>query len=702
MDTIPQLPELLPERISRLADLASDLWWASSAEARALFRMVSPRLWRHTEHNPVRILRQISKERLRILAADPVFLEIYDRVLLGYDFDMNRPDTIVATYHPEFTHKTIAYFSAEYGLHSSLPIYSGGLGVLAGDHVKTAGDMGLPIIAVGFLYPYGYFEQHIDADGKQLSEYRHLNFINTPLEQVRLADGSPLLISLRLAHDEEADLYLQVWRVKVGRVTIFLMDSDLEINTTNDREITRRLYGGDKINRLRQEMALGIGGVRALEALGIKPDVWHANEGHAAFLFVERLRMEVMRGVPLAVAIAKIRSSSIFTTHTPVPAGHDAFMQETITEYFVHTIKELGISKEEFLALGKHTEEWGEAFNMTSLAMNMTGQRNAVSKKHGEVTREMWPQYGEIGSVTNGVHIPTWLSQEWAELFTAMLSHDWKRRLTDAPLWQKMHDIPDEVFWSVRQKLNENLQRQISSVLRREHPYNSDNELIIRGALFDPNALTIGFARRFATYKRGALLFRDPDRFAHILSNINEPVQFIFSGKAHPADSGGQELIHTIWEYANDPKFRGKIFFLENYSMHSAKFLVQGVDMWLNTPRVPLEASGTSGMKAAINGAPNLSILDGWWCEGYNGRNGWAVNSPADATPEEQDAHDASALYDLLEKEIIPLYYNRDLNNIPRGWVKVAKESMASLIPQFTSERMLGEYIEKYYKKALG
>jgi starch phosphorylase len=441
--------------------------------------------------------------------------------------------------------------------------------------------------------------------------------------------------------------------------------------------------------------------VKTLAALGIVPDVWHANEGHAAFIFIERLRLEMQKGVSLIDAVSIIKKTSIFTTHTPVPAGHDAFSFDLITEYFAKTIEEIGISKEDFLLLGKHEEVWGEAFNMTTLAMNMTNYRNAVSKIHEEVTRSMWKEYDNIGSVTNGVHIPTWLAPEWNELFTSSLRGVWKKNLTDVEYWKQIHEIPDELFWKIRQELNQDLQGLILATLREQYVGVNDRELIVRGALFDSRAFTIGFARRFATYKRATLLFSDPDRLARILNGENMPVQLVFSGKAHPADKEGQALIRTIWDYANDPLFAGKIYFLENYSMHSAKYLVQGVDLWLNTPRKPLEASGTSGMKAAINGVPNFSVLDGWWIEGYNKNNGWAIDSPEDATPAEQDAADIEAIYQTLEKEIVPLYYYRELTDIPHGWIKVAKESMASVIPNFTSERMLVEYIQKFYSKAL-
>lgn len=690
----------LPESVSRLQEVAYDLWWASSAEARAVFRMISPRLWRESEHNPVRLLQNVEQSRLTVLAADPQFRAVYEALLARYDDDLNRSDTLVAVHYPILKDKTVAYFSAEYGLHTSLPIYSGGLGILAGDHVKTASDIGLNIVAVGFLYPHGYFEQRIDSKGKQHAEYQWLDPAQTPLRLLSTQEGTPLVVHVR-ADNAEQPIALQVWSIKVGRVTIYLMDSDLPENKPEDRELTQRLYGGDKLYRLRQEMALGIGGARALTALGITPDVWHANEGHAAFLFIERLRNEVDSGKSYSEALAHIRRTSLFTTHTPVPAGHDAFLPDTVAEYFSETTKRLGITRDEFLDLGRHTESWGESFNMTALALNMTSHRNAVSKKHEEVTRLMWQGYGAIDHVTNGVHIPTWLAQEWRILFASLLAADWKRRLADAAFWQNIHGIPDEVIWSVRLDLNKHLQRLVLQELRKHHAEERGSSLIVRGALLDPNALTIGFARRFATYKRATLLFQNPERLARILGNHERPVQIVFSGKAHPADADGQSLISEIWEYAEDPRFHGKIFFLENYDMHSAKFLVAGADLWLNMPRIPLEASGTSGMKAAINGAPNCSILDGWWCEGYNGSNGWAVASLEGASPEEQDAHDADAIYRLLETEIVPLYYDRDLADIPRGWIQVIKNSMASIIPQFASERMLAEYIEKFYSKAI-
>ncbi|MDP4236593.1 MAG: alpha-glucan family phosphorylase, partial [Bacteroidota bacterium] len=699
-DESAELRKKLPERISRLADLVYDLWWSSSEEARSLFRSISRHHWWTSDHNPIRLLQDIDSERLALLAADNAFLAKYDALMEFYGSDLLRKDRFVATHHPEIAHKTIAYFSAEYGIHASLPIYSGGLGILAGDHVKTAHDMGLPIVAVGFLYPYGYFEQHIDSEGDQIAEYRHLVTAMSPLKKVISKDGEPLIISLQLG-EEESKLHLQIWHITVGNVTIYLMDSDLDLNATSDREITKRLYGGDTLYRLRQEIALGVGGVRALSALGITADVWHANEGHASFMLVERLRQEVLAGKSIVDALAHIRATSVFTTHTPVPAGHDAFSPEIIADYFHDTIREIGISKEEFLELGKHPPESGTVFNMTALALRMSEHRNAVSMKHRDVTRAMWSEYEndshQIIGVTNGIHIPTWISHELDQLFTQEIASDWKDRLLDGEMWKKVFAIPDEKLWEFRKDQSRSLQRHIIDNLRLTQIDESESELVTRGAFCNPYALTIGFARRFATYKRATLLFKDPDRLARILNRKDRPVQIIFSGKAHPADKEGKALIKEIWEYACDPLFRGKIVFLENYTMHSAKLLVQGVDLWMNTPRPPMEASGTSGMKAAINGVPNLSVMDGWWCEGYNGTNGWAIHSPVDEPVEIQDMLDAKEIYRLLEEEIIPLYFTRDLQDIPKGWLDVIKESMYSVIPNFTSERMMKQYIEELY-----
>lgn len=704
MSEISELRGRLPQKLERLADVAYDLWWSSSRHARAVFRMLSRYHWSASEHNPIALLKDIDRSRLDELTANDEFMRAYRVMLAHYDIECERSTKWFETEVLHTGANPIAYFSAEYGLHSSLPIYSGGLGVLAGDHVKTADELGVPLIAVGFMYPYGFFEQHIAPNGDQVAEYRHLDTSRAALQQVLNPDGSPVIISLRL-DAEETRLHLKVWKVQVGTVTIYLLDSDLDENSQSDRDITRRLYGGDKTYRLRQEVALGVGGVRVLNALGITPAAWHANEGHSAFLFIERLRTEMHRGLSFRDAIEHIRSTSIFTTHTIVPAGHDTFDPEIVADYFAETIAELGITKAEFLSLGLHHEGWSEMFNMTALAMTMTRYHNAVSKKHQEVTRKMWPEYETedrpIEAITNGVHISTWLAPEMEELFHLALPEGWKSKQSDPAFWEQITSIPDHILWHVRKELSAHLGQYINAQLRANVPADAE-ELIVRGALFNPFALTIGFARRFATYKRAALLFHDPDRLARLLNHAGRPVQIVFSGKAHPADDGGKSYIRDIWQHANDPRFRGKVFFIENYSMHTAKFLVQGCDLWLNTPRAPLEASGTSGMKAAINGVPNLSVLDGWWLEAYNGSNGWAVNSNDTLSEAEQDAQDAETLYTLLEQQIVPMYYDRDLTNVPVKWMQVVKSSMATVLPRFSSDRMMRDYVAKLYLPAMG
>ncbi len=708
------------------------MWWSWSPEARAVFRAISVSLWRATDHNPVKMLRQVKPERLELLANDKGFLRKYHALIKSFDEYMDRVPGAGSRVSGGSKSKSraakaspkIAYFSAEYGLHGSLPIYSGGLGILSGDHCKTASDLALDFTALGFMYPRGYFEQEISADGEQIPNYHDIDIPDVAIERAYLKSGEPLIVALPLQSPDDL-LYLQVWLVRCGRVKIYLMDSNLEINPPASREISRRLYGGDREYRLQQEIALGIGGVRVLHALGLEPDVWHANEGHVAFMMLERLRLAVKDGMSFEDAKAFVRKSSIFTTHTPVPAGHDAFSFELIEQYFSHFWRELGIDKEQFFDLGRHKEAWGENFNMTALSMNLSSQRNAVSKKHEEVTAEMWPEYvgsapsnvlsaksgsaqsSMLTSVTNGVHTRTWLAPETESMFTRELGKDWPKHLDDPAFWEAVRDIPDETFWRTRNELKTSLFSFITGRARRKWqtvagmgntaPSPDTRFLIPSGMLLDPSILTIGFARRFATYKRATLLFKDIERLKKLLSDPLRPVQFIFSGKAHPADEGGKAMIRELWEIASDPAFGGRIAFIENYSMHVAKYLVRGVDVWMNNPKAPLEASGTSGMKAAINGVPNFSILDGWWMEGWNGANGWGIDGATSGSEEEQDHMDATNMYDVLSKEIIPLYYDKASDGIPHEWLKVAKESIATLVPAFSTERMLREYVEKLY-----
>ncbi|MEO6940868.1 MAG: alpha-glucan family phosphorylase [Candidatus Kapaibacterium sp.] len=715
MSNSPVNPELLlnlsdrtlPQPIERLNELAHNIWWSWYPDARALFRMVSVTLWRRTEHNPVRILRAATQDRLERLAIDPTFLHKYKSVIKEFDALSSRAGTPVVTSYKAIADKKIAYFSAEYGLHSSLPIYSGGLGVLAGDHAKTASDMGLDLTAIGFMYPRGYFEQHIAPDGSQEATYSEIDTANTAIERTYLESGEPAIVSLPLEglHDM---LHLQIWRVRAGRTRLYLMDSDTELNQPWNREISKRLYGGDQEYRLRQEIALGVGGVRIVRLLGLAPDVWHANEGHVAFMLLERLREAVANGMSFSDAILFVRRCTVFTTHTPVPAGHDSFPLALMDKYFSYFWRELGIDRETFLKLGEHQEVWGTGFNMTVLSMNLSEMRNAVSKKHEEVTRQMWPEFVEkdrtITSVTNGVHIPTWIAPEMNGLFTRELGKDWHTHQREPEYWNKVLDIPDEHFWIAKERMKVSLVSFVLERIRRKWMgAGMDAALFIpSGALLDPSILTIGFARRFATYKRATLIFNDLDRLKRILTNSLQPVQFVFSGKAHPADEGGKRLIADIYAYAKDPAFAGRITFIENYSMHVAKNLVRGVDVWMNNPKAPLEASGTSGMKAAINGVPNFSILDGWWIEAANGMNGWALEGATEGSQQEQDRVDANNMYETLEQSIIPLFYDRATDGLPHKWIQVMKESIRTVLPEFSSERMMNDYITNLYMPTSG
>lgn len=736
---------MLPPPISRLEEVARNLWWSWSPEARGVFRTISVRLWRETDHNPVLMLRRVTPDRLERLSVDPDFLKRYRSLLRTFDRYLTRGGARDASALSQYgsgysAAAKIAYFSAEYGLHGSLPIYSGGLGILSGDHCKSASDLGLDFTAVGFMYPRGYFEQEITPDGEQIAHDVELDIPDVGIERAYLPSGEPLMVSLALEAPDDL-LHLQVWLVRCGRVKIYLMDSNLDVNPPHNRDITRRLYGGDQEYRLRQEIALGIGGVRVLRALGITPTVWHSNEGHVAFMLLERLREAVKSGSTFEEAKALVRGSSIFTTHTPVPAGHDAFPFDLISRYFWHFWPELGIEKEAFLGLARHPQVWGgaddlrssmisgsstDAFNMTALAMKLSAQCNSVSKKHREVTAAMWPEVAgtdegknqpspliphpsSLISITNGVHIRTWLAPEMEELLAHKLGRDWAEHLDDEAYWEDVHDIEDGAFWRTRQTLKTSFFSFITDRMRRkwfaqvdpQHSRDgSASGFAARGMMLDPGILTIGFARRFATYKRATLIFKDMDRLKRILSNPLKPVQIVFSGKAHPADEGGKQMIREIWQHALDPAFGGRIAFIENYSMHVAKYLVRGVDVWMNNPKAPLEASGTSGMKAAINGVPNFSILDGWWIEGWNGKNGWGLEGATEGSTEEQDQADSEKLYKALEEQVVPLYYDQQSDGIPHGWVELAKESIASILPRFSSDRMVREYVENMYLRA--
>lgn len=703
----------LPQSIARLADLSQNLWWSWRLDARRLFESIDPVLWSLSNHNPVHVLMHVGDARLTALAADPAFLREYAAVMKAYDEYRGKPETWYATQHqaqatakPPFV---VGYFSAEFGFHNSIPIYSGGLGILAGDHCKEASDLGIPLVGIGFMYPQGYFRQRINQDGWQEADYATFNRDESPIAQVMTAENQPLKITVQM--DGRA-VAAAIWKVQIGRIALYLLDTDVPDNAPDDRGLSARLYGGGQEMRLCQEMLLGIGGVRALRALNIHPTVWHANEGHSAFLTLERLRECRQAGMTPAEATESVRRSTVFTTHTPVPAGHDVFPIDMMDRYFSGYWDQLGLSRAAFLRLGEHPDYPQQGFNMTALAMHLAANINGVSKEHGVVSRRMWrnlwPGVPEeqvpIRHITNGVHVPTWISADLFHLYSKYLGPDWISRADDQANWQKLLDVPDHELWAVRQRLKRRLMSFIRERARQRWNQGnlSSSQVLARGTMLDPEALTIGFARRFATYKRATLIFRDLDRLLKLLHDRWRPVQLVFAGKAHPADEPGRQFIHQVVEYCQNHRLGGRIAFLEDYDMHMAKFLVQGVDVWLNTPRAPLEASGTSGEKAALNGVLHFSVLDGWWKEGYDGNNGWGIAAPEGTPdPDSQDQNDALELYRLLEEEVIPLYYQRDMDGVPRGWVQVVKQSIRTNAPRFSARRMVKEYMDIIYSAAM-
>jgi starch phosphorylase len=698
-----------PARIGRLEELATDLWWSWNPPAREVFRRIDYLLWRSTAHNPVRMLWTISRERLAAAAADPDFVALYDTAIAALDEARAAHNTWWTRSFPQLAGQTIAYFSAEFALHQSLPIYAGGLGVLAGDHCKEASDLGVPLVGVGFMYPQGYFHQHISPDGWQEESYERLTWADAPIEPAMTPDGKPCITAVPLG---DRTVLVAVWRVRLGRVTLYLLDTDLEENAPWDRELSARLYGGDRETRVQQEIILGIGGVRALRALGIDPGVFHLNEGHAGFVVLQRIHDLIAQGASFDDALDQIRQTTIFTTHTPVPAGHDAFPFHMVEKHLAGCWGTLGANRERFLALGAYDNGGGVQFNMTALAIRSAGSTNAVSQLHGQVTRAMfapmWPDTPEaerpVVSVTNGVHVPTWIAKDLWDLFLTYLGPDWMERHDDPALWDGVLAIPDEEIWRVRQGLRHYLFTFIRERARDrwvvEHV--TMPRVVAAGTLLEPDALTLGFARRFTGYKRPELVFHDPDRLARILNAVGRPVQIIFAGKSHPADDIGKHHLQRVYKRAIDPLFAGRIAFVDDYDLHVAHFLVQGCDVWLNTPRKPLEASGTSGMKAAINGVPHLSIGDGWWAEGFTRGNGWVIEGGAPPEQsDEADAADAQALYRLLEEEIVPAFYDRDHANVPRRWVKTVKEAIRTVAPRFAARRMVKEYVARMYAPGL-
>lgn len=698
----------LPESISRLRELAYDFWFSWKPGGIEFFRTISPELWREAGHNPVRFLMRAREEDLAAASRDEDYLAIYRRVFELYDRYMSE-ETWFQKEYPQHKDDIIAYFSAEFGLHESHPIYSGGLGLLAGDHCKSASDLGLPFVGIGLLYKHGYFYQKIDAEGKQEAEYPSLNFYELPIAPVNGPDGSQLTVSVELPG---RIVFVQVWKAKVGKVNLYLLDADTPRNAKEDRNLTGSLYGGDRQTRISQEILLGIAGVRALRAMGIYPRAWHINEGHAAFLIVERIRELVREGVPFDTASEVVRSSTIFTTHTPVPAGHDLFDEETIEDFFAPMTAELGIDIRAFKKLAWDDER--NSFNMTLLALRHSCFSNGVSRLHGRVARDMFrsnypglhPEEIPVTSITNGVHTETWMAWELRDLIYRYLRKGWEAyryQIGQTGIWNRVEQIPDEELWKVHRLLKEKMIAFVRSSLRHQMRRNRQpaDRILEVDQYLDPDILTIGFARRFATYKRAVLLLRDRERLNRMVNDPDWPVRFIFSGKAHPADLAGQELIRIIYELSNSPEFRGKILLIENYDIHAARHLLQGADAWLSTPRRPMEASGTSGMKAAINGLINISTLDGWWAEAYDGANGFAVGSDTDYADEElQDRDDCYSLYNVLEEKLIPMYYQRE-DGLPRGWLKMVKNSIKTIAPVFNTNRMVAEYTERFYIPAI-
>ena len=697
---------IMPSRISRLYELAYNLWWSWHPEARALYRDLDIDLWEEVGHNPVRLLSEVQPTLLEQAAYDPGYLERYDSVINDFDHYMHprAEDTWFSHTYPELANQTIVYFSAEFGLHEALPIYSGGLGILSGDHCKEASDLGLPFVGVGFLYPQGYFRQAITREGLQEAFYDKLHFTEAPAIPACDPDGNEVIISVELPGRR---ISAKVWKVQVGRIPLYLMDTDVPPNAPNDRELSARLYGGDREMRISQEIVLGIGGVRALRALGISPAAWHLNEGHAAFLSLERCRELVAAGLTFSEAREAVAANSLFTTHTPVPAGNDTFGYDLIDKYFSSYWGQLGLTRDQFLEVAREDHGWGPTFGMTVLAIRLTGDHNGVSKLHGAVSRKMWQflwpgvdaDEVPIEYITNGVHTPSWLSPEMNALFGRYLG-DWGLYMDDPNFWKRVADIPDEDLWQTHLQRKQALINYVRLHLKEHHLRLGEGSLQMAEFvhMLNPDALIIGFARRFATYKRATLIFRDIARLGRILNNPERPVQIIFAGKAHPADEPGKALIEQVYRISRSDAFRGKVVFLENYDIDMARYLVSGTDLWLNNPIRPHEASGTSGQKAALNGQPNCSILDGWWAEGYNGKNGWAIG-------EEREYHDADvqaeadslSLYELLEDEIIPTYYDRAPDGLAHNWIATMKEAIRTCTPTFSTRRMVKEYTTRFY-----
>ena len=701
----------LPKNINRLQEIANNLWWSWNSEYLKLFKSIDNDLWETVDKNPIKFLKRVSQERIEKASNDDKFVKEYNKVVKNYDDYMTSKDTWFNKNFPENRNDLIAYFSAEYGLDETIPIYSGGLGILSGDHLKSASDMGVPLVGVGLLYKNGYFNQKIEGYGIQESEYHNIDLENLPINPVKNEKGEDLIIYVKFP---KRRLYLKVWQINIGRVKLYLLDSDIDNNNPEDRDVTLRLYGGDQEMRIRQEIVLGMSGVELLKVLGLNPTIYHMNEGHSAFLTFELMKNTIEeKQVSFDVAKDIVSAKTVFTTHTPVPAGNDIFPVDLVEKYFKNFWEYLGIDRETFLKLGmKPTEELEPTFNMGILALKIAGKKNGVSKLHGEVSKELfcevWPNIAAnespITYVTNGIHTCSWLAPKLKDMFNEYLTTPttpyWQDKIHLDETWKRIKNIPNNKLWQVhlerKQKLIEIIKENTINRLRRSGVSYEEVREIVSG--LDPNDLIIGFARRFATYKRATLIFNDLERITQILNDSERPVKLVFAGKAHPADKPGQDLIKYIHELSMKPQFKGKIFLLENYNIAMSRYLVSGVDVWLNTPRRPMEASGTSGQKASVNGVINFSVLDGWWAEGYDQTNGWNIGTNKEfSSYQEQDIADSESIYRTLENKIIPMFYDRNDKGISDRWVETMKNSIITTGGKYSTSRMLVDYTNKLY-----
>ena len=696
----------LPKQLKRLGELAYNLWWTWEKDCQRMYRDIDFDLWEKTYHNPVKFLRQVERSRINEMQNDLHFMKKYNDIIEEFEKYVKSENTWFNITYPKKKNELVAYLSSEFGMHETLPIYAGGLGILSGDHIKEASDLGIPMVGVGFLYTNGYFSQKITEDGWQEARYMNLKFEELPVSPIIDENGEPLTVKVDLPGRE---ILVRVWNIQVGRVPLYLLDSNVEGNSDADRQLTARLYSSDLDLKITQEVILGIGGVRALRKLGYEPTAWHMNEGHSAFSSLERARELVIEGKTFEEASDIVRKNTVFTTHTPVPAGNEQFPLWLMEKYFSHLWPQLGLDRDQFMDIARMQQPWGETFSMPVLAIHMSAFRNGVSELHGQVARKMWQFLFEdtkvddvpISYVTNGIHTGTWMARRLRNLFSEYFDPNWRENIDDPQVWEKIKDVPNEDLWEVRRHLKRKLMMYLRDRSRAQwlndgiHPV----QVVAGGALLDPYALTIGFARRFATYKRANLIFRDVDRILRMINDHNRPVQIIFAGKAHPADEPGKLLIQEIYRIVKKAECGGRLVFVEDYDMNIARYLVQGVDVWLNTPRRPMEASGTSGEKAALNGVLNFSVLDGWWREGYNGKNGWSIGSEKEyADTNAQDEADAISLYETLENEIIPMYYeNRTPDGVPLDWMEYMKETIRTCGPNFSMRRMVKEYTTELY-----